>query len=135
MRIPTVRFYRGEPIPWKVHDCDESNSCSFCRAEKRKFAAAWKAKNSQVRENPQVTDEDREVARKALNLWGAVLATRIALAGDGCYECGEVAGSTMALVQLVADGIVTEEQLRAAVKKAPKLWDAGILPGRWEKPS
>lgn len=72
--------------------------------------------------------------RPTLKLWQAVMTTRIVLAGDGCHECNEVAGATMALVQLVAAGVVTEAQLREAASKDVKPWDAGILAGRWEKP-
>lgn len=36
-----VRFYKGEEVPWEVHDCDGSD-CLYCRRVKRKFIAAIK---------------------------------------------------------------------------------------------
>jgi hypothetical protein len=41
--IPAVRFYKGKPVPWIVHDCDETNSCRFCRRQKREFAKSLSA--------------------------------------------------------------------------------------------
>lgn len=38
--IPSVRFYKGKPVPWNPHDCSGENSCSFCRRQKREFVAS-----------------------------------------------------------------------------------------------
>jgi hypothetical protein len=38
-----VRYYKGEEIPWQVHDCSESDSCKFCRWMKRQFIARVKS--------------------------------------------------------------------------------------------
>jgi 2-iminoacetate synthase ThiH len=32
-----VRYYRGRKIPWISHDCNEANSCKFCRWRKREY--------------------------------------------------------------------------------------------------
>lgn len=36
-----VRKYRGVEVPWEIHDCSESNRCSFCKIAKHKFAKAF----------------------------------------------------------------------------------------------
>lgn len=54
----SVRTYRGETIPWKVHDCTESNSCTFCRAQKRKFVEEWKKKNPRPMNEPNTKNPD-----------------------------------------------------------------------------
>ena len=43
-----VRYYKGERIPWKPHDCTESNTCAFCRREKRRFISALNSHKAQT---------------------------------------------------------------------------------------
>lgn len=42
MTWETLRKYKGERIPWVIHDCTESGSCPFCRKRKREFIRAKK---------------------------------------------------------------------------------------------
>ena len=51
-----VRYYKGERIPWKPHDCTESNTCTFCRREKRRFISAL---NSHKAQTPMHTPPDK----------------------------------------------------------------------------
>lgn len=46
----SVRWYKGEEIPWQVHDCDEDEDCSFCLLVKREFV---KLKKSQPRKESE----------------------------------------------------------------------------------
>lgn len=65
-------------------------------------------------------------------LRAAAVLVRHALGTDGCYECGEVEGSTMVLVQLVASGIITDTQIKNAAKSKVRKWEVGIEPGPWK---
>lgn len=49
----TVRFYKGKEIPWEVHDCDDTENCSFCKQLKRKFV-----KNNKKRKREELWNAD-----------------------------------------------------------------------------
>ena len=73
-----VRYYKGERIPLKPHDCTESNTCTFCRREKRRFISAL---NSHKAQTPMHTPPDK-CPKCGAKLEGCS-------AGDWVfYECG-----------------------------------------------